>query len=185
MNARNSPSRHFRQNSGRTISFRKMPRQRKVFWCLRIQAFNEDHGSHRFFQMLTKQVLFSVQGTGYTVKEFFNYVQKNQKANAQPPAKYFEQLYNNYADAIIFEKVEEQIMRNNPTYRYLLKEYYEGILLFEIMEKEVWNKASEDSVGQHTYYKNHLADYQAGRARQNHDLLVKFQRFSRSTARTC
>jgi peptidyl-prolyl cis-trans isomerase SurA len=113
------------------------------------------------FPNADKQVLFSVQATGYTVKEFFNYVQKTQKANAQSPAKIFEQLYNNYADAIIFEKVEEQIMRNNPTYRYLLKEYYEGILLFEIMENEVWNKAAEDSAGQHTYYKNHLADYQA------------------------
>jgi peptidyl-prolyl cis-trans isomerase SurA len=114
------------------------------------------------FPNADKQGLFSVQGTGYTVKQFFDYVQKTQKANAQSPAKIFEQLYNNYTDAIIFEKVEEQIMRNNPTYRYLLKEYYEGILLFEIMENEVWNKAAEDSVGQHTYYKNHLADYQAG-----------------------
>jgi peptidyl-prolyl cis-trans isomerase SurA len=113
------------------------------------------------FPNADKQILFSVLGKGYTVKEFFTYVQETQKANAQSPAKILEQLYNNYADAIIFEKVEEQIIRNNPTYRYLLKEYYEGILLFEIMENEVWNKAAEDSAGQHTYYKNHLADYQA------------------------
>lgn len=111
---------------------------------------------------LDKEVLFSVDGGNYTVKDFFSYVRKNQKASQQPPAKIFEQLYNNYTDAIIFQKVEEQIKRNNPTYAYLLKEYYEGILLFEIMETEVWNKAAEDSTGQHNYYKNHLADYQAG-----------------------
>jgi peptidyl-prolyl cis-trans isomerase SurA len=109
-----------------------------------------------------KEVLFIVQGTNYTVKEFFKYVDRNQKASAQPPAKILEQLYNNYTDVIIFQKVEEQIMRGNPTYRFLLKEYYEGILLFEIMEDEVWNKAAEDSLGQQTYYKNHLAEYQAG-----------------------
>jgi peptidyl-prolyl cis-trans isomerase SurA len=109
-----------------------------------------------------KQVLFSVQSKGYTVNEFFKYVQKTQKANALPPAKILEQLYNNYTDAIIFQRVEEQIILTNPTYRYLLKEYYEGILLFEIMEKEVWNKAAEDSLGQQTYYKNHTVDYQAG-----------------------
>ena len=39
-------------------------------------------------------------------------------------------------------------MLENPDYRFLLQEYYEGILLFDIMEKEVWSKASEDSVGQ-------------------------------------
>ena len=109
-----------------------------------------------------KEILFSVQGTNYSVKEFLKYVSANQKPSMQPPAKIFEQLYNNYADAIIFQKVEEQIMKDNPTYRFLLKEYYEGILLFEIMEKEVWNKAAEDSVGQHTYYKNHIAEYQTG-----------------------
>ena len=109
-----------------------------------------------------KEVLFSVQGTNYSVKEFFKYVERNQKASAQPPAKILEQLYNNYADAIIFEKAEEQIMRDNPTYRFLLKEYYEGILLFEIMENEVWNKAADDSLGQHSYYNNHIAEYQAG-----------------------
>lgn len=109
-----------------------------------------------------KEVLFSVQGVNYSVKEFLKWVEKNQKPSAQPPAKIFEQLYNNYVDAVIFQKVEEQIMRDNPTYRFLLKEYYEGILLFEIMEKEVWNKAAEDSAGQHSYYKNHLSDYQSG-----------------------
>ena len=109
-----------------------------------------------------KEVLFSVQGTNYTLKEFLKFVEKNQKASAQAPAKILDQLYNNYADAVIFQKVEEQIMRDNPTYRFLLKEYYEGILLFEIMENEVWNKAAEDSIGQQTYYKNHLSNYQAG-----------------------
>jgi peptidyl-prolyl cis-trans isomerase SurA len=111
---------------------------------------------------LDKEVLFSVEGANYTVKDFFKYVTKNQKASAQPSAKIFEQLYNNYADAVIFQRVEEQIKRTNPTYAYLLKEYYEGILLFEIMENEVWTKAAEDSTGQRTYYGNHLSDYQAG-----------------------
>jgi len=38
----------------------------------------------------------------------------------------------------------------------------EGILLFDIMEKEVWNKASEDSVGQEKYYNANKAGYTAG-----------------------
>ena len=58
--------------------------------------------------------------------------------------------------------VEERIIEQHPEYRYLLKEYYEGILLFEIMEKEVWSKASEDSVGQQTYYETHKPDYPPG-----------------------
>jgi peptidyl-prolyl cis-trans isomerase SurA len=47
-------------------------------------------------------------------------------------------------------------------YRLLLNEYKEGILLFEIMEKEVWNRASEDSLGQRKYYNEHQDNYKAG-----------------------
>ncbi len=109
-----------------------------------------------------KMQLFSLKGRSASVKEFLDYVQVSQAANTQTPAKYLEQLYNNFIETSILQSVEEKIVQENPTYSFLLKEYYEGILLFEIMEKEVWNKASEDSVGQHAFYNNHISDYQAG-----------------------
>jgi len=46
-----------------------------------------------------------------------------------------------------------------PDYGYLVKEYEEGLLLFEIMQQEVWNKALEDSLGARRYYQNHLEQY--------------------------
>lgn len=109
-----------------------------------------------------KEILFTLTDKKYTVQEFLNYAQKNQKSTAQTPEKYLEELYNHFVDANILALQEEKIMREHPDYNYLLQEYYEGILLFDIMEKEVWNKASADSVGQHRYYEAHVKDYQAG-----------------------
>ena len=109
-----------------------------------------------------KEILFTLKSKGFSAKKYLAYVQKNQKPGNQNPAKYMEQLYNNFVDASIMEMEEEKIMRENPEYGFLLKEYYEGILLFEIMEKEVWNKASDDSVGQVEYFNAHKANYQAG-----------------------
>ncbi len=109
-----------------------------------------------------KDGIFQVQNRKYTVKEFFTYLQQNQRTGTQSTPKYLEQAYNNYVDGIIIQLVEAKIAQENPSYRYLLNEYYEGILLFEIMEKEVWNKASEDSVGQVAYYNTHVSEYQAG-----------------------
>jgi len=40
-----------------------------------------------------------------------------------------------------------------------MKEYTEGNLLFEVMEKEVWNKASKDTVGLKEFYNNHKNNY--------------------------
>jgi peptidyl-prolyl cis-trans isomerase SurA len=109
-----------------------------------------------------KEILFTLTGKKYTVQEFLNYAQKNQKTTAQTPEKYLEELYNHFVDASILALQEQKIMLEHPDYNYLLQEYYEGILLFDIMEKEVWNKASADSTGQHRYYDAHVNDYQAG-----------------------
>lgn len=108
-----------------------------------------------------KATLLTVQGKPYRCYDFFVYVLKEQKPTALAPEKYFEQLYNNFVDGIILAFQEEKIIRDHPEYGYLVNEYYEGILLFDIMEKEVWNKASADSAGQHAYFNQHQASYQA------------------------
>lgn len=109
-----------------------------------------------------KETLFSLKGNPVPTRDFLLYAQKNQRQNNQAPEKYFEGLYNNFVDARITQLLEEQIIRKNPDFTMLLNEYYEGILLFDIMEKEVWNKASEDSVGQEKYYSANKGDYMAG-----------------------
>lgn len=108
-----------------------------------------------------KETLFSLKKNVYTAKSFITYVEKNQHASAQAPDKLMEQLYNNYVEASIARLLEDNLIANNPEYKMLLNEYYEGILLFEIMEKEVWNKATEDSIGQRNYFEAHASTYQA------------------------
>jgi peptidyl-prolyl cis-trans isomerase SurA len=39
-----------------------------------------------------------------------------------------------------------------PEFRYLMNEFHDGILLFEISGKKVWNKAQDDSAGLQKYY---------------------------------
>jgi peptidyl-prolyl cis-trans isomerase SurA len=114
------------------------------------------------------ETLFSLKGKSYSVNDFVNYVKKNQRANSITPEKYLEQLFNNYVESNLLSALEEKIVAESPDYRWLLKEYYEGILLFEIMEKEVWNKATEDTVGQLQYYKDHASKYQAKERIQGH-----------------
>jgi peptidyl-prolyl cis-trans isomerase SurA len=109
-----------------------------------------------------KAVLFSIGTQRYFLADFLRHVQKTHRISNLSPEKYIEQLYNNYADARINEKLEEKVLREHPEYGFLLKEYYEGILLFEIMEDEVWNKASADSTGQVQYYEQHKSEYQTG-----------------------
>lgn len=109
-----------------------------------------------------KAVLFSLDNKKYTALEFIQFVKQNQKPNRLAPAKYLEQQYEKFVEDRLMIAVEENISRKNPEFRWLVSEYYEGILLFDIMEKEVWTKASGDSVGQRKYYEANAAKYQAG-----------------------
>ncbi len=108
-----------------------------------------------------EETLFTLQNQSFRVKDFLSYVAANQKVNSTSPQQYLAQLFMNYVDAAQIQLLEEKIKKQSPDYRWLLKEYYEGILLFEIMEKEVWNKATEDTVGQRDYFNAHASDYTA------------------------
>lgn len=107
-------------------------------------------------------ILFTLKGKGYETKRFAEFVQKNQRASKDNPQVIMEKLYNQYVEEILTDLLEEKISDENVEFAMLSREYYEGILLFEIMEKEVWNKAADDSLGQINYYNGNRSKYGAG-----------------------
>jgi len=66
----------------------------------------------------------------------------------------------NYIDASIESIAAEKIIRYEdsileekyPDFRYLMIEFHDGILLFDVSSKKVWNKVQEDSTGLMDYY---------------------------------
>ncbi len=54
---------------------------------------------------------------------------------------------------------QEHLSEIYPDYRNLLKEYRDGMLLFEISNREVWDKASKDKEGLENYFNNHKSEY--------------------------
>ncbi len=108
------------------------------------------------------KTLFTRQAEKTLVRDFFQWVSANQTASSLSPSVYMKQLYDQFVEEKINEMEEIKLLSENPDYRMLLNEYKEGILLFEIMEKEVWNKASEDSTGQRNYYGEHPDKFKAG-----------------------
>src|SRR5258706_5103413 len=108
------------------------------------------------------QILFTRQSEETPVRDFFQWVSANEAGSGLSPSAYMKQLYDRFVEEKIDEMEEKKLLSENPDYRMLLNEYREGILLFEIMEKEVWNKASEDSTGQRNYYVEHPDKFKAG-----------------------
>ncbi len=60
-------------------------------------------------------------------------------------------------ELIAFEK--EHLEKKYPDFRYLMEEYHDGILLFNIMDDRVWNQAVSDTSGLKSYFDMRRNDY--------------------------
>ncbi len=108
------------------------------------------------------QILFSLTTGSFTVDQAIRHVMRNQAPSGLSPAACMENHYSNFVSESIEEAEEKNLLEKNPDFGFLLTEYQEGMMLFEIMEREVWKKASDDSTGQAGYFAAHTGQYQAG-----------------------
>ena len=63
------------------------------------------------------------------------------------------------SDADVKAYVDEHLEEKYPEFRNLVQEYHDGILLFEVSLKEVWDKAAKDTAGLEAYFKANKAKY--------------------------
>ena len=101
--------------------------------------------------------LFSINNEKYAMGSFLK--QMTTKAPQDSTASFLNKQLNEYMDQELIQYEKDHLGNKNEEYRFLSKEYYEGILLFSIMEDEIWNKAMEDSIGLISYYEAHSSDY--------------------------
>ncbi|PIQ47714.1 MAG: hypothetical protein COW03_13795 [Cytophagales bacterium CG12_big_fil_rev_8_21_14_0_65_40_12] len=69
--------------------------------------------------------------------------------------------YKTFEREEIMTYEDSQLTSKYPEFGYLLNEYKEGLMLFEIMEKEIWNKASEDSIGLAQFFAANIKNFPA------------------------
>jgi len=99
--------------------------------------------------------LFKIDERSYTLEQFQNYLQKENITTGT-----YSSNFNNWVDYEITELENSKLEEKYPEFRYLMQEYHDGILLFNISEKKIWNYAAEDTVGLELFYqknkKKHL-----------------------------
>lgn len=63
------------------------------------------------------------------------------------------------ADDYIVERAMADLVNDNPDYANLVNEYRDGILLFEISNRNVWDRAAKDREGLEKFFKSNVAKY--------------------------
>lgn len=116
------------------------------------------HGQPDSLQDLKNELLFRVGNKSSYTNDFIAHLKEGPPPG--PNGDYLS-VYSKFEEKVIFEYEDSLALIKYPEYRLLLQEYEEGLLLFEIMEAEVWDKALKDSTGLKGYYEKHKGNYPA------------------------
>ncbi|MBN7814058.1 peptidylprolyl isomerase [Algoriphagus pacificus] len=108
---------------------------------------------------LGDQELFTLQGKTYTADDLVTFIEE-EELSIRSKTSVFDAWYDRFTASILNQTEDADILANNKEYQMLLNEYHDGILLFSLMNDEVWQKGIEDSVGQKAYFQEHIQDYQ-------------------------
>ena len=107
-----------------------------------------------------KASLFSVGKTVASVDEFVSYIKAKQtKQQFLNPQAYAYQLFDAFQSQKVMDYADEHLEERYPEFKSLVQEYNDGILLFDLMDREVWSKAVKDTLGLQDYYSRHTTDY--------------------------
>ncbi len=120
-------------------------------------------GNFKASALSKNKPMFILDGKKFGQKAFAEYLEESFRVKKEST---IESLVNNQFDKWVQQAIldyeETKLPEKFPAYKALITEYHDGILLYEVMSDNVWNKAMRDTSGLRAYHENHKNDYQWG-----------------------
>ncbi len=108
-------------------------------------------------------VVFTIGGKQYTQQEFAAYIEKHQSIGSKESISLFvDTSFDDFVEEKLIAYEDARLEAKYPEFRDLVKEYRDGILLFELTDQMVWSKAIKDTTGLKAFHENHRKDYMWG-----------------------
>lgn len=114
---------------------------KKIFNSNNIRASKKD---------TLQQIILSINNKKIKQERFFDYIRNRRH-------KPVDVLFIDFKNEEIVTYFKENLKFTEPEFAKTLKEYEEGLVVFDFMQQKVWGKSSKDTLGLKTYfYKNKL-----------------------------
>lgn len=95
-----------------------------------------------------------VAGKATPVSRLFEGMRRNKRRQALEPAiETFNHLVDNTLQSATLDHEKTQLENRYPDFRNLSNEYRDGMLLFEISNRNVWDRASQDKEGLQAFFR--------------------------------
>ncbi len=109
---------------------------------------------------IKKMVLFNFAKSKVTGADWLHFV-KDYKLNPDVyKGENNKALLEKYKNTVALEYYRKHLQEYSDDFKYQMQEFKEGNMLFEVMERNVWSKAANDSFGLKKYYEAHKSKYQ-------------------------
>jgi peptidyl-prolyl cis-trans isomerase SurA len=119
--------------------------------------------------------LYSFSDQYVTANEFANYVEKRGSMVVTKDSTVFiNQLIDARVSDHLISYENSVLEKKYPEFRYLMNEFHDGMLLFEISGKNVWNRVSNDSSGLRGYYEEHKNNWLSRRGIEAKIYMIKY-----------
>jgi peptidyl-prolyl cis-trans isomerase SurA len=109
------------------------------------------------------ETMFSLAGKNYTQDDFISFAGTLTRGRIMAQGSkeaVFRELYGMFQNNVVTDFQEHKLIEDNPEFKSLMQEYKDGIMLFELMDRNVWGKASKDSIGLKAFYNTQKDKYQ-------------------------
>lgn len=92
---------------------------------------------------------------------FLEYVVARQRGEltTKPVMRLSDMLFEDFTNDQLNQYYNDNLETEFPEFAVVMEEYRDGLLLFELMEKEIWEKAKTDSTGLEQYFGAHRDAY--------------------------
>ncbi|WP_445717844.1 peptidylprolyl isomerase [Flavobacterium sp.] len=130
-------------------------------------AVNDDFYSQTWLvpeksKELNGDVLVINKDKKINAKLFLDFIAAKQKSNikTKPIVRLVDELFEKFTEEQLIAYYNENLENEFPEFKNVMDEYRDGLLLFDLMEKEIWNRAKNDTIGLHNYFANNIKNYQ-------------------------
>ena len=104
--------------------------------------------------------LVTIINKTFSYLDFATYLEENQSKNSNKMSDDFiKEKYKSFLNSEMLEVYKNNLENDNAEYRGVLKEYREGLLLFNLMQDKIWTYNESDSLKLKEFYTANKSEY--------------------------
>jgi peptidyl-prolyl cis-trans isomerase SurA len=124
---------------------------------------NDADGTCNVEASIEPQVFLKIESQELSYRDFLDLLNKNKRSfkASTGKSKFISNQYALFLENNLFQYKKNNLINENEDYANVLKEYEEGLLLFDIMENKIWKGAQLDSIGLKSYYNENTSKFKS------------------------